>query len=159
MGNHHISFPFFSCPYHMISSFVMPPASPPTIRVTGTRVPRMTGLPCWISGSITIRYSIFAPPFLFILNQPELISHTFGAKRSAAVFRARAADVCGTDEVWRVFRECVCGVVICCFGQNILFSQMLICPVWMGDPMVSSRETRRTCGGWFRAGVSGCSLL
>ncbi len=48
VGNGHIVFTadFLEC---------HPPAKLPRMRAIGNRVPRMTGLPCWISGSMTIR--------------------------------------------------------------------------------------------------------
>jgi hypothetical protein len=38
------------------SSNVMPPARLPTTTVTGKRVPRMTGLPWQMAGSMTMRF-------------------------------------------------------------------------------------------------------
>jgi hypothetical protein len=44
-----------------ISSKVIPPANPPRILVTGTRVPRITVFPCWSPGSIMIRSFMVYP--------------------------------------------------------------------------------------------------
>src|SRR6187200_154621 len=46
----------------MIVSNVSPPASASSTTVTGVRVPRITGFPWQIFGSMTIRSSIATPP-------------------------------------------------------------------------------------------------
>src|SRR3989338_6176175 len=68
-----------------ISSKVIPPANPPRMRATGTRVPRITGLPCWSSGSMMIRSFMVC---LVVMGENRLFSfiqHNRGRLKAGAL--------------------------------------------------------------------------